>query len=165
MTIALWVKLISGADNHGDTVGLMTTMQDWNFEGWKIDLFNWSGDKSIKFLVKDYQEPGKRFQKDVDTVTSLFGQWLHYVLIYQNVDPNTPSAQFQIYKNGQPNNGGYADSPSNTFTEYIVDKLSFGRQYITQKTPPYGYALLDEVALFNGALTAELADKLYQHYI
>ncbi len=164
MTIAFWVKLISGADKHQDTAGLMTTMRDWNSEGWKIDLFNWSGDKLIKFLVMDYQAHGKRFQKTVDTVTSLFGQWLHYVLIYQFVDPNTPSAQFQIYKNGQPNNGGYADSPSNTFTEYIVDKLSFGRQYITQNTQPYGNALFDEVAFFDVALSLELAEKLYQHY-
>ncbi len=165
MSISFWIKLISGIDNNGESVGLMTTMNEWNNEGWQVILYNWNGHKLMKFQVRDYQAPGKKFQKEVDTVTSLFGQWVHYVAIYKNVDPNTPSAQYQIYKNGQPNNSGWADSPSGSFTENMVDKLAFGQQVIIQNTPPYGNALFDELAFFDEALTAELADKLYKHYI
>ena len=165
MSIAFWVKLISGVETHGQSVGLITTMHDWNTEGWQIVLFNWGGAKLMKFQVKDFQAPGIRLQKEMDDVTLLFGQWVHYVAIYRYVDPNTPSAQFQIYKNGQLHNHRWADSPSNTFTENMVNGLVFGWQVMTQNSPPQGNALFDEVLIIDGTLTADLVDKLYKHYV
>ena len=165
MTVAFWVKVVSGIDNHNDNDGLMTTMQNWNSEGWQIILYNWHGTKLIKFQVMDFQAAGKQFQKEVNTVASLFGQWLHYVAIYRYENPSDPGAQFEIFKNGVLNNGGGADAPTASFTENAVDKLAFGRQVITENNPLYGNVIFDEVAFFDGALTADLADELYKHYI
>ena len=165
MSIAFWVKLLSGIESEGDNVGLITTMNEWDNEGWHIILLNWSGIKLIKFQIMDFQAPGKQFQKEVDTVASLFGQWLHYVAIYRYENPSDPGAQFEIFKNGVLNNGGGADAPTASFTENMVDKLAFGRQVITQNAPSYGNVIFDEVAFFDGALTADLADELYKHYI
>ncbi len=164
MSIAFWVKLISGVENHAQSVGLMTTWYTWNTEGWQIILYNWGGTNVMKFQVKDYQAQGIRFQKTMDDVTSLFGQWSHYVAIYQYVGPSNPSAQYQIYKNGQLNNDGDAVSPPSDFSENTVDRLVFGWQTMTQNSPPQSNAVFDEVLIFDGALTADLVDKLYKNY-
>ena len=166
MTIAFWVKLITGIENHGDTVGLISAQEEVTKEGWEIILYNWNGiNKFMKFQVKDFQVPGKRFQKEIDTVTSLYGQWLHYVAIYQHVNPDNAGDQYMIYKNGQINNNGWADTQNNGFTANMVERLALGRQFSTQSSPPYANIMLDEVVFFDAALNAVLVDELYQHYI
>ena len=140
-------------------------MHDWHTEGWQVVLYNWQGTKLMKFQVKDFQAPGKRLQKEMDDVTSLFGQWLHYVGIYRFVDPDTPSAQFQIYKNGQLHNDRWSDAPSSPFSENMVDKLVFGWQIQTQNSPTGGNAVFDEVLIVDGVLTAKLVEELYEKYV
>ncbi len=164
MTIAFWVKLISGVENWYQSESLISAQNNADTEWWEILLLNWEGTKLIKFQVKDYQEPGIRFQKEVDVVTSLFGEWVHYVLRYKY--ENHVGAQFTIYKNGQLDNGGGSDAPYDSFTlPNMVDRLAFGRPYISSNSPPYANAVFDETLFFDGALSADLVDILYHHYI
>ncbi len=131
-------------------------------EGWEIVLINWNGNKIMKFEVNDFQSPGKQFWKEMDLIT--FETWIHYVTIYHLTNPSNPDDQFVIYKNGQLHNDRYANSPSTTISQNMVDELAIGRRTLTDTGPPYSHALLDEVLFFDGKLDEDMINKLYEHY-
>ncbi len=162
MTIAFWIKVLPGVPNHGDQAGIFSTKEESDMEGWEIVLINWNDNKIMKFEVNDYQSPGKRFQKEMDEIT--FQTWIHYVAIYHLINPSDPDDQFEIYKNGQLDNNGYANAPSTTISQNVVDELAIGRRTITDTGPPYSNALLDELMFFDGELDADMITKLYEHY-
>ncbi len=83
--------------------------------------------------------------------------------MYRYVDPNVAGAQYEIYKNGQLNNGGWADKQNNVFTADAVDRLALGRDYIAENSPPFANVILDEILLIDGPVSADLAQKLYTH--
>ena len=161
LSIAFWIKVVSGIPNHLDVVGVMSTMESYDKEGWIVLLFNWQGSRIIKFEVQDYQEPGKRFVKDMDTSITL-DEWIHYTIVYKLVDPTDPGRQFDVYKNGQSHNSGSAGSQAETFTQNSVDTLAIGRQYIADNFPPYFNGMLDEVVILPGTLDATKVGQLFQ---
>ena len=137
-------------------------MKQSDMEGWEIVLLNWNDTKVMKFEVNDFQSPGKQFRKEMDLVT--FNTWVHYVAIYNLTNPSDPDTQFEIFKNGQLSNNGYANSPSTTISQNMVDELAIGRRTLTDTGPPYSHAFLDEVLFFDGELDADMINKLYEHY-
>ena len=128
-------------------------METSSKEGWHVILYKSSGQVSVKFQVNDLHAPSIRFQKKVETVTSLLGQWLHYVLIYKYSHPTDASANFQIYKNGL-SAGGHATNPATAITGNMVHKLGFGCRKFQENPPKSGHAVLDDIMIFNGTVDA-----------
>ena len=162
MSIAFWIKVLSGVPNHMEKEGILSTMETPSMEGWEIMLGNWNGVKVMKFRVNDFQFSGKHFWKEMDTVT--FGTWMHYAAIYHLTDLSDSYAQFKIYKNGQLHNHMSASSPTKTITQNVVDELAIGRRTLTDTGPPYINAVFDEVLFFDGKLDGDMINKLYEHY-
>ncbi len=142
----------------------ISALQASDKEGWAIQLLNWHGDKNIKLIVHDQQLPTHRFKKALDTVTTSFGQWLHFVAVYRYIDPLDPPSQFHVYRNGQDHNNGGTDKQAWSFTGNTVETIALGRRYIGSTGPPYADAVLDELLIFPGVLDASMAQKLYHHY-
>ncbi len=96
--------------------------------------------------------------------TLLLNEWVHYVIVYSFVDPNTPASQFSIYKNGQSHNSGNAGQQAKSIIENSVNSIGIGRKHISDNSPPYFDGVLDEFVIIAGSLDAGMVDLLFQHY-
>ncbi len=165
-SVSFWLKVITnmGFESHGKSASIISAIQERDYEGWNIFILHYNSRNVLKIQVNDPQNPGKEAQKQMDFNFAL-NEWNHYTAVYQYTLPNDdPNVLFQFYKNGQPNNGGYAHYQSNTLHSDTVNKLAFGRKKLNIVEGPYPNVVLDEVIIFNGSVDATLALALYKHY-
>ena len=163
MSVAFFLKVISGVANHGELAGLISANRDSSKEGWGIFLYNWSGTRLIRIFVRDMQVPTKKFTKEIIN-NFVMGQWYHFVVNYKFTDPNDADAQFKVYENGLLA-GNLAHGSSYTSTADAVDQLALGRTYLKYNSgETYAYAVLDELLIFDGVIDSSMALALYNHY-
>ncbi len=137
--------------------GIVTTLTSGSVSyGWYLLQSN-SGVGKIKFGIRNYI-------RDL-TEQALFdypalNQWTHYVMTMQVVPPANPPV-FEIFKDGQVQTFGPGPS-SQTNPDGVCDKIVIGRKYVNIGGNMAGNVEIDELMLFERALTQVEADVIYQ---
>ncbi len=165
-SLAFWIKVLSGLgfESHGNTVDVISALREEEMEGWNVRILRWNSNIILKFLVHDLQNPSKQAKKEIEQNFE-FKQWNHYLAVYQyTFNNNDPNVLFQFYKNGKSVNGGYAHYDPTSLSSDVVNKLVFGRKYISSAVGPFCNKMLDEGLFYKGSVDACIASTLYQHY-
>ncbi len=167
-SVAFWIKIISnyGFENHRTNVGIISAVEKWDKEGWAVLINNWEPNCNLKFEVYDWQIGDKIAYVNIEKALK-FNQWSHYAASYHYRRPNDdPNVLFQIYKNGELYNNGYARYyvHGQVISEGNMNKLAFGRRYLNQNIGPHANVVLDDLLIIDGNFNNELASTLYQSY-
>ncbi len=163
-SVAFWIQILSnsGSENHHEVVGVISAINRWNTQGWAVHILNWQSTNYLKIQINDMQMGNQAF-KHLDEGPLLFNKWLHYVVSYKyKVQNDDPNVLFKIYKNGQPDNNGYAHYENHVNSKDSVDKLAFGKLVFDTNTGPFATVMLDNLVIVEGTFNEALASQLYQ---
>lgn len=151
-SLSSWVRMNAG-DTEGPSV-IVTQDNTWHVNGLMLYVNEaWSGASAANkatFLVNDPSQSCR------STTTINDGEW-HHVLITRSTN-----GQSLIYVDGAPAEGGMASSPMvDLKAPFMVGGL-YG--YVTANVPGgYFTGLIDEVQIYDDALSDAQIDLLYQH--
>jgi hypothetical protein len=145
-SISAWV-------NMADATNFITIAKDAN-SGREYVIRTLSDDK-LYFYLLDNVNGGYIGKISSGTVTSNQGTWIHTAYTYNG---NSTSSGIKIYLNGsQVGNDNY-EGGSYTAMSNTSTNLNIGRQ---ERGLHYGSGLIDEVAVWNTALTSTQVQSIY----
>ena len=145
-SISAWV-------NMADATNFITIAKDAN-SGREYVIRTLSDDK-LYFYLLDNVNGGYIGKISSGTVTSNQGTWIHTAYTYNG---NSTSSGIKIYLNGsQVGNDNY-EGGSYTAMSNTSTNLNIGRQ---ERGLHYGSGLIDEVAIWNTALTSTQVSEIY----
>lgn len=158
ITVAAWIKTDSLSGNNKGIVTKGDVVQSFPPNSWFLyQVQDVSGDAdSIGFVISDETNNGKIGYLAVDVLVA--ARWYHLLGVYRG---GTSTSDISIYVNGALKPVG-VDLASGSFVSMTTNNLpvSIGRIPVSGV---YNYfsGIIDEVAIYNQALTAYQIQQLY----